>query len=245
MSNEGSMSNELKSGQLSAEPVERKRKRSDGRHRLRKAASRTNGSHYQYDTSSNGTSVPKPEPKSLPTGIQKKNNGTITSDNKSVVEVDASTNTITANRSIFATHNQDSSQVLVSQVANLLLNAGKLDVKNVKWALNTICGMGPKDELEGLLAVQMIGVHSLAMECLRRASREGQTPDGIDANINHATKLLRTFTAQMEALNRHRGKIGQMVVGNVNVSDGGQAIVGQVSRDGQGAPTEDGKNSLE
>ncbi len=39
----------------------------------------------------------------------------------------------------------------------------------------------------------------------------------------------------MEALNRHRGKIGQpMVVGNVNVNDGGQAIVGAVSHDGRG-----------
>jgi hypothetical protein len=35
----------------------------------------------------------------------------------------------------------------------------------------------------------------------------------------------------MEALDRHRGKLGpQMVVGSVNVNDGGQAIVGPVSR---------------
>ncbi len=63
----------------------------------------------------------------------------------------------------------------------------------------------------------------------------------IDANINSATKLLRTFTTQMEALNRHRGKVGQqMVVGNVNVNEGGQAVVGQVSHDGRGkASTED------
>ncbi len=63
----------------------------------------------------------------------------------------------------------------------------------------------------------------------------------MDANINHATKLTRTYTAQMEALNRHRGKVGQqMLVGNVNVNEGGQAIVGPVSRTGPGkAPSED------
>jgi len=43
------------------------------------------------------------------------------------------------------------------------------------------------------------------------------------------------LTTQMEALNRHRGKVGQpMVVGNVNVNEGGQAIVGPVSHDGRG-----------
>ena len=80
----------------------------------------------------------------------------------------------------------------------------------------------------------MIAVHSLVMQCLKRASHS-QTMEGVDANINHATKLSRTFTTQMEALNRHRGKIGQqMVVGNVNVNAGGQAIVGPVSRGGRG-----------
>ena len=93
----------------------------------------------------------------------------------------------------------------------------------------------------------MIGVHSLAIECLKRASLEGQTTFGMDANINRATKLLRTFTAQMEALNRHRGKVGQqMVVGNVNVNEGGQAIVGPVSHDGRGkASTEDDTDKVE
>ena len=87
----------------------------------------------------------------------------------------------------------------------------------------------------------MMGVHNLAMECLRRASLEGQTFEGVDANVNRAVRLLRTFTSQMEALNRHRGKVGQqMVVGNVNVNDGGQAIVGPVSHPGPGkVSTED------
>ncbi len=63
---------------------------------------------------------------------------------------------------------------------------------------------------------------------------EGETFVGIDASVNQAVRLLRTFTSQMEALNRHRGKVGEpVVVGNVNVNDGGQAIVGAVSHDGR------------
>lgn len=44
----------------------------------------------------------------------------------------------------------------------------------------------------------------------------------------------------MEALNRHRGKITQpMVVGNVNIADGGQAIAGSVNHPGPGKASKD------
>ncbi len=100
--------------------------------------------------------------------------------------------------------------------------------------------IAPKDPLEGLLAVQMVGVHQAAMEFLGRAMVGGRTLQATDANVNRANKLLRTFTAQLEALNRHRGKITQpMVVGNVNVSDGGQAIVGSVNHPGPGKVSKD------
>jgi hypothetical protein len=226
-----------------SKPGQRERKRSHDRPKLKSAASGGKGSSI-------GNSLSKPEPESLPAGLLKKSKEAIASDNTSVVKVDASTNTPTLNRNlgIFGTNNKDSILALVKQVAYLVPTiAGKLDSQNVKWALATIDGIGPKDELEGLLAVQMTGVQILAVECLKRASQEGQTTFGMDANINRATKLLRTFTAQMEALNRHRGKVGQqMVVGNVNVNEGGQAIVGPVSHDGRGkASTEDDADKVE
>jgi hypothetical protein len=225
------MLDELKLGQLSPDPVERKCRRSNSREKLKSAASGTNDN-----------TLSKPEPESLPKGIQNNSNDTIPSDDSRVVEVDASTNTVNVYGPIFGTKNPDSTSALAYQVANVVLNAsGKHGLQNLKWALPIISGIGPKDELEGLLAVQMIGVHSLAMDCLKRASQEGQTPELMDININRATKLLRTFPTQMEALNRHRGMVSQqMVVGNVNVNEGGQAIVGSVSHDGRGkASSED------
>jgi hypothetical protein len=226
------MGDESKHGRLSLEP---ERKRSLGRHKLKSTASGAESSPHQSHASSTDNRLSKPEAVSLPTALQEKA--------EEIVEVDKSTNNITIKRErIFGTKNEDSILALVKQVAGLVPTiAGKFDSQNVQWALVTIYGIGPKDELEGLLAVQMIGVHSLAIECLKRASQEGQTTFGMDANINRATKLLRTFTTQMEALNRHRGKVGQqMVVGNVNVNEGGQAIVGPVSHDGRGkASTED------
>ncbi len=244
------MSDESKHGRLPLEPAKHERKRSHGRHKLKGAASGVKGSHHQSDASSNGTSLSKPEPESLPTGLQKESKDATTSDNTFVVRVNASTNTVSINKElrIFGTNNEDSTLVLAKQVVDLVpTTAGKHDWQILKWALATIHGIGPKDELEGLLAVQMMGVHSLGIECLRRASWEGQNEIGMDANINRATKLLRTFTTQMEALNRHRGKVGQqMVVGNVNVNDGGQAIVGPVSHEARGkASTEDDADKVE
>ena len=52
-------------------------------------------------------------------------------------------------------------------------------------------------------------------------------------NINQANKLMRTFTAQIEALNKYRTKGKQKItVQHVNVNEGGQAIVGDVKGGG-------------
>jgi len=232
------MLDESRNGRVSREPVKQGSEELQGRRKLKSPRSRANGSDHESDAPSDGNSRSKPQ--SPPTGLQKKSKDANASDDTFVVEVDPSTKIVTLNFNlpIFGTKNQDSIRALVNQVGNVVTDvAGKRDPENLKYALPTIYGIGPKDELEGLLAVQMMGVHNLAVQCLMRASLEGQTTEGMDTNINRATKLMRTFTAQMEALNRHRGKINQStVVGNVNVNDGGQAIVGSVSHDSRGKP---------
>jgi hypothetical protein len=61
-----------------------------------------------------------------------------------------------------------------------------------------------------------------------------------DSNGNLATKLLRTFTMQVEALQRYRGKGQQKVtVEHVHVHSGGQAIVGSVLPGGGGKEKSD------
>lgn len=55
----------------------------------------------------------------------------------------------------------------------------------------------------------------------------GQPPTGVERNVNLATKLLRTFLAQVEALDRYRGKGQQKTnVEQVHLHDGAQGIVG-------------------
>ena len=92
-----------------------------------------------------------------------------------------------------------------------------------------LVGIGPRDELEGMIAAQLIAAHSAAMECYRRAMLGDQTFEGWRENLNQANKLSRSYAVLLEALNRHRGKGQQKVtVEHVHVHSGGQAIVGAV-----------------
>ena len=93
----------------------------------------------------------------------------------------------------------------------------------------------PRNEMEGMLAVQMIGCHNLAMAMLRRATKTDRV-DWLATYGSLAAKLLRTFTMQTEALARLRGQTGQQTVRveHVTVEAGAQAVVGAVTTGGAG-----------
>ena len=96
-------------------------------------------------------------------------------------------------------------------------------------AMAMLEGIAPRDILESMLATQMVAVHNLSIEFAKRARLPVETTDNVQTNINTTVKLMRTFTQQMEALQRYRGKGRQtMTVQHVNVNDGGQAVVGNV-----------------
>jgi hypothetical protein len=100
-------------------------------------------------------------------------------------------------------------------------------------ALALLRGIAPQDELEGVLATQMVATHNAAMECLRRAALPEQTFQAKDMYWRHAAKLLSTYVRQMELLDRRRGKGQQSVtVRDVHVQAGAQAIVGTVESGG-------------
>jgi hypothetical protein len=103
-------------------------------------------------------------------------------------------------------------------------------------AMAILNGVHPKDETEAMLAIQMIGVHNVAMETLSRAMLSNQTFEGKQASVNQATKLIRAFTTQMEALKKYRtGGQQKVTVEHVHVNEGGKAIVGNVSQGGGGS----------
>jgi hypothetical protein len=107
--------------------------------------------------------------------------------------------------------------------------------KQLSAALAALMGIRPNDELEGMMAAQLIAAHNAAMECYRRAMIDEQTFEGRRENLTQANKLSRTFATLLEALNRHRGKGQQKVtVEHVHVHSGGQAVVGVVEPGGGG-----------
>ena len=73
-------------------------------------------------------------------------------------------------------------------------------------AVAALIGIGPQDELEGMLAGRLVAANAAAMECYRRAMLSEQTFEGRKENLTQANKLSRTYAALLEALNRHRGK---------------------------------------
>ena len=111
-----------------------------------------------------------------------------------------------------------------------LSNASEEDMTaKIARAIELYEDLKPADGLEGMLAIQMVGTHEAATECLRRAALQGQTSEGRDLALKHATKLMALYLKQVAALDKHRGKGQQKVtVEHVHVAAGGQAIVGNV-----------------
>jgi hypothetical protein len=88
----------------------------------------------------------------------------------------------------------------------------------------------PKDPYELMLINQMSGLNALVMTYIGYLASSDNLSE-IDTYERTLNKLARTFTTQMEVLKRYRSGGDQNVtVQNVSVSDGGQAIVGNVTQ---------------
>jgi hypothetical protein len=112
---------------------------------------------------------------------------------------------------------RDTVFVLLSQMGCAQSYAEASDPIALNFCVDTAAGMAPKDGVETLLIAQMIATHSSAMALL--------------ANKQHrdASRLLRTFASQVEALRNYRRKGEQTIrYQHVHVSEGGQAIVGNL-----------------
>jgi hypothetical protein len=109
------------------------------------------------------------------------------------------------------------------------------DEAKLNYMLAQIKGIGPRDQIESMLTVQMAATHSAMMAAANTLNHVKLIPQ-IDSAERRFNKLARTFTTQVEALKRYRSKGEQKVtVEHVHVHDGGQAIVGNVSHPGVGA----------
>jgi hypothetical protein len=59
-----------------------------------------------------------------------------------------------------------------------------------------LAAIRPKDELEAMIAAQLLAAHNATMECYRRAMLREQTSDGRSENLNQANKLSQTYVVR-------------------------------------------------
>jgi len=140
---------------------------------------------------------------------------------------------------IFGTRNETQAEALLSQCLKPLRQDEASDEHpgndERTFMLSVVRDIAPRDVIERMLAVQMAATHVATIRQGRRMANADQLPQ-FDSHERAYNKLARTFAAQVEALRKHRNGGKQTVtVKHVNVSDGGQAIVGNVQHGGAGS----------
>jgi hypothetical protein len=135
-------------------------------------------------------------------------------------------------RKATGTHSHDVAERIIEQVAGAHVWPRPKDASdNIIKAVRAMAEMAPQNATEAMLAVQMIAANDAALLFLRRATADGQTFEGSDANVLRATRLMRLFIEQLAAMTKLKGKAGQqrVVVEHVHVHSGGRAVVGAIA----------------
>jgi hypothetical protein len=115
---------------------------------------------------------------------------------------------------------------------------GRYDAVSLFFSLAAIKGKKPKNEFQAMLVAQAAVTHVLTMKQATQLAQADHLaiPDSAERAYN---KLARTFIMQLEALNRlETGGEQKVTVQNVSVSEGGQAIVGNVNQGARERPVE-------
>jgi hypothetical protein len=142
------------------------------------------------------------------------------------------------------TTNADFANGLINQLGNVLGKGKAINAAGLNHIVSMVQGIAPRDETEAMLAAQMAAIHNATMTAARRLNHVESIPQR-DSASNMFNKLARTFTGQVEALKKYRSTGEQSIrVQHVNVSEGGQAIVGNVQTGG-GGELENGGQSHE
>ena len=135
-------------------------------------------------------------------------------------------------------------RALLDQLARAASEGDKIDERKLNFMLSVVKGVESKDQLETMLAAQMAAVHVATMTFSLRLST-AETVEQQDSAERAFNKLARTFTTQLEALKRYRtGGEQKVTVQHVSVSEGGQAIVGNVTQAARETAPQKAKKSV-
>ena len=136
-------------------------------------------------------------------------------------------------------------EVMGAQVMQTIQCTGLVEgekEKQVEAMAATFAAVNPKNELEGMLASQMIAANNSLMHCFAEAAKQEKNvwgainpTHGVEARsklLTTASRLMDSFGSAIDTLQRMRGQ-GQerrSVIQHVSISDGGQAIIGSVNK---------------
>ena len=128
---------------------------------------------------------------------------------------------------------------VLTQLANASGSPTRIaDESSLNFMLSVVTGNKPNDQIEAMIGVQMAVIHSAAMNAAHDLARSTNLleTESAERTLN---KLVRSFTALVEARKRHRAVDDTMTVqNNVSVHDGGQAIMGNVTQNALSVPTD-------
>jgi hypothetical protein len=94
---------------------------------------------------------------------------------------------------IGGSQHDDWNTILVDQALSILWLAQSKDQtrdRQYSATLGALVGIAPQDELESMIAVQLLAAHNAAIECYRRAMTGGQTIEGRRETLNQAKQAL-------------------------------------------------------
>jgi hypothetical protein len=133
----------------------------------------------------------------------------------------------------FGSESREFETYCLGHLLNILPENASADVTlPTNAAVEMLRAIAPRNELEAMLAIQMVASNHMAMTAMRRCNLT-QHLDSRQLNGNLATKFSRTFIAQLEALDRHR-RGGKQIVEHVHVNAGGQAVIAATVNAGNG-----------
>ena len=114
-------------------------------------------------------------------------------------------------------------------LSEIAVNASVAFIENAK----------PKDEVESALLIQMACTHTAAMSVLATFAGGFSYGRDVPLKASAAARLMRAYATQVETLRRLRNGGSQVVrVEHVHVNEGGQALIGNVRKDGSGGESE-------
>jgi hypothetical protein len=125
------------------------------------------------------------------------------------------------------------------ELANCMPGSGM--VEKINAGLAGVDSIAPRDPVEAMLASQMWATHHAAMMMLKRLNMDQPSLEVYDSISNRANKLMRTFTAQVETLNRYRNAGKQ----NITVQHQHIGIAAEHANIAVGCTTGGGGGSLE